>query len=154
MTSNAMNPSSVLRVPRSTTSDLRRRAAWIALAGSGLMGLFWALYFAGLLEMGNGEELVSQYEAAFPLADAALTVLLAMAGIGLLRGRPQGSFCLGAGAAMALYLGLLDLSFYAQRGLYIPLRSDGILELGLNLLCIGGGLTALRLAWRLWRAGS
>jgi len=127
-----------------------RAAAWIAFAGSGLLILFWALYFSGLLEFGSSDGILAEFEAAFPFADAVLASTLLVAGIGLRRGRRYGVFCLTGGASMTLYLGILDLTFYSTQGMYSPLTSDGVVELVVNFICIIGGLVGLGFSWRLW----
>jgi len=91
------------------------------------------------------------YEAAFPLADAGFGATLLLAGYGLLRGHAAGPFLLVGAAAISIYLGLLDLTFYAGHGLYAPVNPSVLLELGVNAACIGGGLLGLRAGWRFWR---
>jgi hypothetical protein len=130
--------------------DPRRRhrlLARIAFTGSGLLVLFWSLFFAGVLGVDETDAVLVEFEAAFLYADAVLAAILVAAGIGLRRGRRYGRFCLTAGAAMALYLGILDFTFYSRQGLYAPLGPEGAVELLVNLLCAGGGLVALRFSW-------
>ena len=50
--------------------------------------------------------------------------------------------------------GILDLTFYARQGMYMPLRSEGAVELAINSLCIVGGLVALAFSWKLERGQS
>jgi hypothetical protein len=131
-----------------------RGVAWIAFVGSGLLVLFWVLYFSGVLAFGDGDTMMTEFEAAFPIADAVLATILFAAGMGLWRGRRFGGFCLTAGAAMTLYLGILDFTFYSRQGLYAPLTSDGAVELVVNLLCVVGGLVGLGFSWILREARS
>ena len=128
-----------------------RGAALIAFIGSGLLILFWTLYFTGLIAFGQADPILAEFEAAFPIADAMLAAVLVTAGIGLWRGRRFGRFCLTAGSAMTLYLAILDFTFYSRQGLYAPLKTDGAVELVVNLLCLVGGLAGLALGWRLGR---
>ena len=130
-----MNPSFMVRV---------------CFAGGGLVVLFWTLYFAGPLAPPAGADpLLREVEAIFPFADAVLAAALFAAGLTLQRRRPAGPFLLVAAAAMCLYLGVLDLTFYARRGLMSP--DVGPIMLGINALTIGGGLLGLRAGWLLWR---
>jgi hypothetical protein len=131
-----------------------RGVAALAFVGSALLVLFWVLYFSGILEFGTEDPIMIEFEAAFPFADAMLASILFIAGIGLWKGRRLGGFCLTGGAAMALYLGILDLTFYARQGMYAPLRSEGAVELAVNLLCIVGGIVALGFSWKLERGQS
>jgi hypothetical protein len=135
----------------STPARSHRGAAWIAFIGSGLLVLFWVLYLSGLLVMGRTDSILAEFEAAFPIADAVLAAVLFSAGTGLWTGRRHGRFCLTAGAGMTLYLGILDLTFYARQGLYAPLTADGAVELIVNLLCIVGGIVGLVVSWRIGR---
>jgi hypothetical protein len=128
-----------------------RLAAAIAFAGSGLLVLFWTLYFSGILAFGGGDPVTTAFEAAFPVADAVLAAILLTAGLGLSRHRRWGRYGLTVGSAMTLYLGILDLTFYSRQGLYAPLGGDGAVELAVNLLCITGGLVGLTLGWILGR---
>ena len=131
-----------------------RGVAALAFVGSALLVCFWIFYFSGILEFGTDDPVMIEFEAAFPFADAMLASILFIAGLGLWKGRPFGRFCLTGGAAMALYLGILDLTFYARQGMYVPLRSEGAVELAINALCIVGGLVALAFSWKLERGQS
>jgi hypothetical protein len=135
-------------------TEPHRGVAWVAFSGSGLLVLFWVLYFSGALAFGGDDPLMTEFEAAFPLADAMLAGILFTAGLGLWRGKRFGDFCLTAGAGMTLYLGILDLTFYSRQGLYAPLTSEGAVELFVNLLCVVGGLVGLGFAWMLRRDAS
>lgn len=131
-----------------------RGVALLAFFGCGLLVLFWAAYFSGRLEFGTADPFTTEFEAAFPFADAMLAATLLLAGIGLWSGRRLGRFGMTAGSAMALYLGILDLTFYTRRGLYTPLSSEGAVELALNLVCVVGGLVGLAFCWKLGRRTS
>jgi hypothetical protein len=140
--------------PESIIGRNNHGAAALAFVGSALLVLFWVLYFSGILEFGTSDPVMTEFEAAFPFADAMLASILFIAGIGLRKGHRLGGFCLTGGAAMALYLGILDLTFYARQGMYAPLRSEGAVELAVNLLCIVGGVVALGFSWKLERGQS
>ena len=131
--------------------DTRRVMGWAALAGGVLMLLFWLLYFTEGLSFGQDDRLLSAFESAFPVVDAVLAIILATAGVCLLRGKPAGTFCLVVAAAMSLYLGILDMTFYARQGFLYPLGDEGSMALALSSLCIGGGVVGLRFGWKLWR---
>jgi hypothetical protein len=142
------------RKTQPTAGRPHRGVALLAFVGCGLLVLFWASYFSGLLEFGTDDPVMTEFEAAFPFADAMLAVTLLVAGTGLWTGRRRGRFFMTAGSAMALYLGILDLTFYSRQGLYTPLGSEGAVELALNLVCIVGGLVGLAFCWKLGRRTS
>ncbi|HEU5050855.1 MAG TPA: hypothetical protein VFU00_11050 [Gemmatimonadales bacterium] len=130
---------------------IRRRVAMAALGGGALDLAFWLLYAAGALTIAR-EGPAASFESAFPVADTLLGVTLVGAGIALHRRSAAGPFFLVAAASMALYLGLLDLTFYLRHDLYDLPAWTGLAALGLNLVCIGGGAAGLWYGWRLWRA--
>lgn len=131
--------------------DRQRVLGWVALAGGMLVFLFWILYFTRSLNFGQDDRLQSAFESAFPVVDGVLAIILVAAGICLLRGKAAGTFCLVVAAAMCLYLGVLDVTFYARQGFLHPLSRDGSIALALSALCIGGGVLGLRFGWVLWR---
>jgi hypothetical protein len=137
-----------------SVSIQERPRLWLgraALAGGALIVLFWTLYFTGTLEFGEAHGSIAQFESAFLIADAILTIALITAGIGLIRGKRYGIFCLVGSGAMTLYLGILDLTFYSRQGFYAQITPDSVVELVVNTLCILGGLAALWFGWKLWR---
>lgn len=113
------------------------------------MVAFWVLYFSGSLELGAGDATVRAFESAFPVADGVMAAALFGAAAALRRGHRAAPLLLAAAGAMALYLGLLDATFYGTRGLNHPRTAEGALELALNLACVGGGGWALARAWRM-----
>lgn len=132
--------------------DLRTVLAWTTLAAGGLVLLFWALYLSDAAKLGQEDPLRATFEGAFPLADVVFAGALIATGVLFLRRHEAAPFLLTVSAAMSLYLGILDVTFYGQHGLYAPLTADAATELFINALCIGGGTFGLRGAWRLWSA--
>jgi len=131
---------------------LERRLSAATLAGGLLVAVYWIGYFTNLVPVGQDDSAASAFESAFPVADALLGILLFGASRALYAGRRTGPFFLVAAAATCLYLGFLDLTFYARIGMYWPATTAGVAELFVNACCIGGGATALRLGWHLWSA--
>ena len=127
-----------------------RALGWTTLTGGALVLAFWATYWSGLVDLGQGDRVAAAYESAFPLADAVLAAALFAASRALFAGRPVGAFWLVMAAAMCLYVGVLDLTFYGARGSYWPATAGGLVQLLSSTLTIGGGTFGLRAAWRLW----
>ena len=125
--------------------------AWTTLAAGALVLLFWAAYFSDAAGLGQQDALKANFEAAFPLADLVFAGVLIATGVLFLMRRESATFFLVAAASMSLYLGLLDVTFYARHGLYAPLTPDAITEIAINALCIGGGVFGLKAAWRMRR---
>jgi hypothetical protein len=122
--------------------------ASVAFSGAALVALFWALYFSGAADLGQADVAARAFEAAFPVADALLAAALAATGIAALRRRPAAWYFLTVAAAMTMYLGLLDTTFYLAHGLYARRDGAALAELAINALCIGGGAAGLACAWR------
>lgn len=131
---------------------LERRLSVATLVGGLLVAAYWIVYFTNAVPVGQEHARASAFESALPVADALLGILLFAASRALYAGRRTGPFFLVAAAATCLYLGLLDLTFYARIGLYWPLTAAGAIELFVNGCGIGGGAAALRRGWRLWSA--
>ncbi|MGA2381834.1 MAG: hypothetical protein ABSG61_00200 [Gemmatimonadales bacterium] len=125
--------------------------AWTTLVAGALVLLFWAVYFSDAATLGQQDPLKASFEAAFPLADLVFAGMLIATGVLFLLRRESAVFFLIAAASMSLYLGILDVTFYATHGLYAPLTSDAITEIAINVLCVGGGLFGLKAAWQLRR---
>ncbi|MGD0993440.1 MAG: hypothetical protein ABR998_13320 [Gemmatimonadales bacterium] len=133
---------------RGTRLESRTVLAWTTLVAGALVVLFWAVYFSDAAALGQEDPLKAGFEAAFPLADLVFAGMLIATGVLFLLRRQGAVFFLIAAASMSLYLGLLDVTFYARHGLY-ALTPDAITELAINVLCIGGGVFGLRAAWQL-----
>lgn len=114
--------------------------------------LFWAVFFADL-EAQRAGYLASRapawfsWELSFPLADGWMALTAILAAVGLWRRRPAGLlFALVSGGAM-VFLGLMDILFFLQNGLYLPLNAEVILELFIHLWTVAFGLLAIALVW-------
>lgn len=133
------------------SSDRRntdRPLAALAFLGSALLAAFWALYLTGRITMGEPGTAVEDFEAAFPVADALIALVLLWAGAGLWTGRAGGRFAMIVAASMVLYLGILDLTFYSRQGFFAEIGAESALELGLSVTCLAGGALALIRCWR------
>lgn len=129
---------------------LARRAGWVASAGGVAVIAYWTLFFAGAVEAAPPGSVAHEFELAFPAADGLLAAAALSAGIALIRGVHAGAFFLVVAGAMSLYLGFLDVTFYARQGLYFPLSTAAGFEMFLNLFCIAGGGYGLKVGWVLW----
>jgi hypothetical protein len=131
---------------------VRRFLAYGMFGGGILIVLFWTLYYADIITLNDeNRSLVDRFESAFLLADFILGILLFLAGVGLLKKKPFGTFALVAASSMVVYLGILDVTFYTRQGLYFPITSSTMFELMINCVCIAGGILTLWFGWRLWR---
>jgi len=114
--------------------------------------LFWVTFFADV-EVQRGGYLASRsdawfaWEISFPLADGWMAATAILAAVGLWRIRPSGLlFGLVSGGAM-VFLGLMDVLFFLQNGLYLPLTGEVAIELFIHLWTVALGLLAIAYVW-------
>lgn len=115
--------------------------------------LFWAGFFVDLEAQRSGE-LASRsdhwfaWELSFPLADAWMALTAILGAVGLWRMRSAGLlFGLVSGGAM-VFLGLMDILFFLENGLYLPLTGEVMLELLIHLWTMFFGLFAIGYIWK------
>ena len=114
--------------------------------------LFWATFFADL-EAQRGGYLVSRcddwfaWEMSFPLADGWMAATAILGAVGLWRMRSAGLlFGLVSGGAM-VFLGLMDVLFFLENGLYLPLIGEVAVELFIHIWTVAFGLFAIAYIW-------
>ncbi|MBC8253096.1 MAG: hypothetical protein H8E35_03595 [Ardenticatenia bacterium] len=114
--------------------------------------LFWVTFFADL-EAQRGGYLASRcdtwfaWEMSFPLADGWMAATAILGAVGLWRMRPAGLlFGLVSGGAM-VFLGLMDVLFFLQNGLYFPLTGEVVVELFIHIWAVAFGLFAIACIW-------
>jgi len=114
--------------------------------------LFWATFFADLEAQGSGT-LASRcdawfaWEMSFPLADLWMALTAILGAVGLWRMRPAGLlFGLVSGGAM-VFLGLMDVLFFLENGLYFPLSGEVAIELFIHVWTVVFGLSAIATIW-------
>jgi hypothetical protein len=114
--------------------------------------LFWITFFADL-EAQRGGYLASRcdawfaWEMSFPLADGWMAATAVLGAVGLWRMRPTGLlFGLVSGGAM-VFLGLMDVLFFLQNGLYLPLVGEVAVELFIHVWTVAFGLFVIAYIW-------
>ena len=119
--------------------------------------VFWVTFFADL-EAQRGGELASRnagwfaWELSFPLGDAWLAATGILGAIGLWRMKSAGLlFSLLSGSAM-VFLGLMDVLFFLQNGLYLPLTTEIAMELFIHAWVVLFGLFVIAYVWSQRRA--
>jgi len=132
-------------------SGLTATAALMLLTAIGTL-LFWAVFFLDL-EAQRAGYLASRaaswfaWEQSFPLADAWMALTAILGAVGLWRRHPAGLlFGLVSGGAM-VFLGLMDILFFLQNGLYLPLNVEVALELCIHVWVTGFGLLVIAYIW-------
>ncbi len=112
---------------------------------------FWIPFFTtDLISIDDPQlkEMYLAFESAFPVPDAYLSIVLTIGGFGLLRKRSYGDLFSLMGGASLIFLGLLDISFNIQHGIYFTGVAEGIMNILINLLCFGGGIFLVLITWK------
>ena len=119
--------------------------AVLLLVTAAVTAAYWVDFFVRGSVNVVDEEWYIRFERAFPVADGFMALSSVVAAVGLLAGRPYGvAFALVAAGAL-LFLGLMDVTFNVDNGLYRYLRTSSPMraELVINVWSIGLGLALL-----------
>jgi hypothetical protein len=143
----------VVKVKRATKFKLI--ALWELILAAGIL-TFWILFFSAdivRIEDQKSREIYLAFESAFPLADAFLFFALFVGGIGLLRKKFYGHLFSFLAGACLIFLGLLDISFNAQQGIYRLGAREATTNIFINLLCLGSGIILISAFWKnnIWK---
>lgn len=112
---------------------------------------FWIAYFSADIVQISDPVLKEKYlafESAFPVPDAYLSVVLVIGGIGLLRKKAYGRLFSLIGGASLVFLGLLDISFNTLHGIYRLGFGEAVMNLFINLMCLGTGVFLIVVVWK------
>jgi len=125
----------------------RRTMAALLLAVAALIAAYWIAWLAhrSLVASETGLS-YTQFEDAFPLADAWLALCLVAASFCLLTARRAALFWLLAGGGAGLYLFAMDVLYDLQHGIWGK-GGNGLVELAINLVTLGLSLFVLHWAW-------
>jgi hypothetical protein len=101
---------------------------------------YWIGFFAGGETLhASTTDVYGAFERAFPVADGWMAACAAAAALGLVRGRawaaPAG---IAAGSAL-VYLGLMDVAFDVEQGLYAQRSGAMAVEIVINVFCLSVG---------------
>jgi len=88
------------------------------------------------------------YEQSFPLADAYVAAAALIGAIGLWKMRPWGFLSMMLVAGGAIFLGLMDLSYDLEHGIFIPLSVESATELLIVVLLLSLGPVVVLLLWK------
>ena len=116
----------------------RVRAWLMILTGAGII-LFWIAFFAIGLAPENAPPCYLSFEHAFPPPDGLLALCLILAGVLVMRDRPRGRTLSLVGAGGLMFLGVIDISYNLQNGIYGLGIGEMISMAAINLWCVGFG---------------
>jgi hypothetical protein len=108
--------------------------------------LFWIGFFTIGLAPKNPPAGYFVYEHSFPVPDIILALVLIAGSVLNMTGGTYGTTLLVAGGGALVFLGILDMSFNFQNGMYKTSVLDMILNAFINLWCvIFGALIVVRM---------
>ena len=141
-------------VSQTATPRGARVLGFVAIGVTLLIVAYWAIWYGGgrdLLASSHTREYLA-FESAFPAADAWLALTAFIAGVQLLRGRSSAIFWLILTAGSGLYLGLMDVLFDLENGIYlVSSGGDPVaigIEIAINTLTFALSFYVLWWAWR------
>ncbi len=135
-------------------ASLKKTRPAVALMELGVaLGIiaFWTAYFStDMVTIADVrlKEICTAFESAFPVADLYLAAMLSIGGIGLLKKRLYGYVFSLMGGAVLIFLGLLDVSFNLQQGIYLLGSGEAVLNIFINAMCLGFGSFLVLSVWK------
>jgi hypothetical protein len=112
------------------------------VTGVGIL-LFWIAFFTVGMAPENAGPAYFTHEYNFVAADIVVIILLVVAGILLMKGRRLGIVLSLAAAGALIYLGLVDIAYNFQNGVYLASSVDLVVNAAINLWCVGFGIAII-----------
>ena len=123
-------------------------AALLAVTAAGTAAYWIAFFAAGNALHSSETDAYVAFEHAFPAADTWMASAAIFAAIGLVRRRPWAVLAgIAAGSAL-VFLGLLDMLFNLEQGLYARPSAAMAVETLINFFCLAVGPFCLMYFWR------
>jgi hypothetical protein len=136
-------PSRAAERPRGLTAMIV--ALWVA---AGLDLLYWVLFFATGVVQTSQDAVYLGFERAFPAADAWLGIAAIACAEGLRRRRGTAVLYGIATGSAFIYLGLMDMLYDLEHGVYTQLTPDTVTEIAIVIGCFVFGPLLMRYVWR------
>jgi len=110
---------------------------------------YWIAFFAGGGTLHSSEtDAYLAFERAFPAADGWMATAALSAAVGLARRRPWAVLAGIATGSAVVFLGLLDVLFNVEQGLYATPSGAMAVEMVINVFCHTTGPFLLVYFWR------
>jgi len=120
-------------------------ALWVAAA---LDLLYWVLFFTTSEVQSSQDTVYLGFERAFPAADAWLGIASVVCAEGLRRRRAWAVFYGIAAGSAFVYLGLMDLLYDLEHGMYVQASPETATEMAIVIACFVFGPLLMRYVWR------
>jgi len=109
---------------------------------------YWIVFFtSGDVQVRNDAVYIA-FEKAFPPADAWMALCALLGAIGLWRGRSWGFLFALLAASSAIFLGLMDVTFNLNEGIYTIGGSEALIEILINLATLLLGPVIIIYVWK------
>lgn len=109
---------------------------------------YWIIYFTSGDVQVRHDEVYLAFENAFPLADSWMAICALLGAIGLWKKQNWGVLFGLLAASSAIFLGLMDVLFNLQQGIYAIGGVETALEVAINLLTLGLGPVIIVYLWK------
>jgi hypothetical protein len=109
---------------------------------------YWIVFFTSGDVQVRSDAVYIAYERSFPPADAWMTTCALLGAIGLWRRRSWGFLFALLAASSAIYLGLMDVTFNLNEGIYAIGGSETLIEILINLATLLLGPVIIIYVWK------
>ncbi len=106
--------------------------------------LFWVGFFTVGMAPENPPPCYFAYEHSFPVPDIIMALALIVSSVMLFKGNPLGKAISLVCAGSLFFLGVLDMCFNYQNGVYAASTMDLVSNLFINIACVVLGLIIVR----------
>ena len=126
----------------------------LGLFAAAAISMYWILWFLApqtIQVFGPGSPEYPTYvafEQAFLLADPWLALVALCGAIGFLYKQRWGLLCMLLAGSSAIFLGLMDLMYDLQHGVFASLTGEAAVEMVIVALLLGLGVSVIILTWR------
>jgi hypothetical protein len=109
---------------------------------------YWIVFFTSGDVQARNDAVYIAFEKSFPPADAWMALCALLGAIGLWRRRAWGFLFALLTASSAIFLGLMDVTFNLNEGIYAIGGSDTLIEIIINLATLLLGLVVILYVWK------
>jgi len=109
---------------------------------------YWIVYFTSGDVQVRQDAIYIAFENSFPPADAWMALCALLGAIGLWRRRAWGFLFALLAASSAVYLGLMDVTFNLNQGIYAIGGTDTLIEILINLTTLLLGPVVIIYVWK------
>lgn len=113
---------------------------------------YWLVYFTSGDVQVRSDEVYLAFEDSFPLADAWMAACALLGALGLWQRKDWGFLFGLLAASSAVFLGLLDVLFNLNEGIYAIGGTETAIEIAINVFCLGIGSAVIAYLWKHRRA--